>query len=237
MQVRSRRSRVAPMPAISVTTSSYPPLNVQVHTPRLSLLGATDELLERLVPVVRKGVVTAAPWPFDDPMSLYKDSPDREWAWLRGVWAGRAKVSDSFWRLYFVVVVDEEPVGMQDLTGTNFSAFGTVETFSWLGPDVRGRGLGKEMRQAVLHLAFEGLRARQADSGAFIDNHASNRVSQALGYQPNGLDWSTRRGDAAEISRWRLTRDAWSTGRRDDIELIGVAECLPVLGIPDLHDH
>jgi hypothetical protein len=63
------------------------------------LLGAAGDLLERLVPVVRKGVVTAAPWPFDDPMSLDKDSPDREWAWLRGVWAGRAKVSDSFWRL------------------------------------------------------------------------------------------------------------------------------------------
>ncbi len=28
----------------------------------------------------------------------------------------------------------------------------------------------------------------------------------------------------------------WSTGRRDDIELIGVAECLPVLGIRDLRD-
>jgi RimJ/RimL family protein N-acetyltransferase len=224
------------MAATSVSISSYPPLNVQVHTPRLSLLGATDELLERLVPVVRKGVVTVAPWPFDDPMSLYRDSPEREWAWLRGVWAGRAKVSDSFWRLYFVVVVDDEPVGMQDLIGTNFSAFRTVETFSWLGPDVRGRGLGKEMRQAALQLAFAGLGARQADSGAFFDNHASNRVSRALGYQPNGVDWSTRRGDAAEINRWRLTRDTWSTGRRDDIELIGVAECLPVLGIRDLRD-
>ena len=224
------------MPASSVTTSSYPPLNVQVRTPRLSLLGATDELLERLVPVVRKGVVTAAPWPFDDPMSLYKDSPDREWAWLRGVWAGRAKVSDSFWRLYFVVVADGEPVGIQDLIGTNFSVFGTVQTFSWLSAVVRGRGLGKEMRQAVLHLAFEGLGARQANSDAFFDNHASNRVSQALGYQPNGVDWATRRDDAAEINRWRLTRDAWSMGRRDDIELIGVAECLPVLGIRDLPD-
>lgn len=106
-----------------------------------------------------------------------------------------------------MVVVDGEPVGMQDLIGTNFSAFGTVETFSWLSADARGRGLGKEMRQAVLHLAFEGLAARQADSGAFFDNHASNRVSQALGYQPNGVDWATRRGDAAEINRWRLTRD------------------------------
>ncbi|MFL6136519.1 MAG: GNAT family N-acetyltransferase [Frankiaceae bacterium] len=204
---------------------------MQVHAPRLSLLGATDDLLRELVPAVRKGVATAPPWPFDDPMSLYKDNPDREWAWLRGIWAGRAKVSDSFWRLYFVVVVDDEPVGMQDLIGTSFSAFGTVETFSWLSTGARGHGLGKEMRQAVLHLAFDGLGARQADSGAFVDNHASNRISQALGYAPNGVDWSTRRGDAAEVNRWRLTRERWLDGRRDDIELVGVAECLPVLGI------
>ncbi|OZM74994.1 GNAT family N-acetyltransferase [Amycolatopsis antarctica] len=220
------------MPTNSVTASAYPPLNVRVCTPRLTLLGATDELLERLVPVVRKGVVTAAPLPFDDPMSLYQDSPDREWGWLRGVWAGRGKVSDSFWRLYFVVIVDGEPVGMQDLIGTDFSRFGTVDTFSWLSPETRGRGLGKLMRQAALHLAFEGLGARQAGSDAFVDNHASNRVSQALGYRPNGFDWDTRRGEAAEIQRWRLTREQWSARRSDDIELSGVAECLPVLGIP-----
>ena len=224
------------MPATCVTRSSYPPLNVQVHTPRLSLLGATDDLLERLVPVVRAGVVTAPPWPFDDPMSLYEDSPEREWRWLRAVWAGRGRVSDSFWRLYFVVVVDDEPVGMQDLIGTNFSALGTVHTFSWLSSDARGRGLGKEMRQAVLHLAFEGLGAQHAGSDAFIDNDSSNRVSQALGYQPNGVDWATRRGDAGELTRWRLTREQWSTRRRDDIDLIGVAECLPVLGIRDPAD-
>jgi RimJ/RimL family protein N-acetyltransferase len=224
------------MPASPVNPSSYPPLNVQVHTPRLSLLGATDELLERLVPVVRKGVVREAPWPFDDPMSLYEDNPDREWAWLRRVWTGRGKVTDDFWRLYFIVVVDGEAVGMQDLIGNSFSAFGTVDTFSWVDVDVRGRGLGKEMRHAVLHLAFDGLGARQANSDAFLDNHASNRVSEALGYQPNGLDWATRRGDAAELQRWRLTRQQWSTGRRDDIELIGVAECLPVLGVRDAPD-
>lgn len=209
----------------------YPPLNVQVHTPALSLMGATDELLARLVPTVRKGIATEPPWPFDDPMSLYKDSPEREWGWLRGVWAGRGRVSDSFWRLYFVVVVDGEPVGMQDLVGKNFSAFGTVSSFSWLGPDVRGRGLGREMRQAVLHLAFEGLGAREAGSDAFFDNHASNRISATVGYEPNGLDWDTRKGEAAAINRWRLTREQWVKGRRDDISLVGVDDCLPVLGI------
>ncbi|HSR86014.1 MAG TPA: hypothetical protein VLM11_17705, partial [Streptosporangiaceae bacterium] len=93
---------------------TYPPLNLEVRTPRLTLAGATDELLERLVPVVRAGVADAAPWPFDDPMSLYADSPDREWRWLRAIWAGRARVDQSFWRLYFVVLLDGEPIGMQE---------------------------------------------------------------------------------------------------------------------------
>ncbi|WP_344922092.1 GNAT family protein [Streptosporangium oxazolinicum] len=225
------------MPTIAKTASPYPPLNVRVDTPQLSLLGATDDLLERLLPTVRKGVATVPPWPFDDPMSLYKDNPDREWAWLRGIWAGRAKVGDSFWRLYFVVVVDGEPVGMQDLVGIDFATFGTVTTFSWLGTEARGQGLGKEMRQAVLHLAFEGLGAREADSVAYVDNHASNRVSEALGYMPNGVSRSTRRGEAAEEKRWRLTRERWLKGKRDDIELVGVADCLPVLGIRSPRDH
>lgn len=219
------------MTSPSSNSSPYPPLNVEVHTPVLSLLGATDALLERLVPVVRKGVVTDPPWPFDDPMSLYKDSPDREWAWLRAVWAGRSKVSESFWRLYFVVVLDGEPVGMQDLIGIDFSTFGTVTTFSWLSPDVRHRGLGREMRQAILHLAFEGFGAREAESEAFLDNHASNRVSAALGYRPNGSNWATRRDEPAELNRWRLTRKQWLPSRRPDITLIGVDPCLPVLGI------
>ncbi|MEV7341843.1 GNAT family protein [Streptomyces sp. NPDC093544] len=219
------------MPTTASPLSAYPPLNVQVHTPRLSLLGATDELLERLVPTVRKGVVTQPPWPFDDPMSLYEDSPEREWGWLQGVWRGRGRVSASHWRLYFVVVIDGEPVGMQDLIGTDFAKFGTVTTFSWLSPSVRGDGLGKEMRQAVLHLAFDGLAAREASSDAFFDNHPSNRVSQALGYVPNGVTWDTRRGESAEIKQWRLTREQWIKRRRNDIELVAVGDCLPVLGI------
>src|SRR5712691_10230486 len=36
---------------------TYPPLNLQVRTPRLVLAGATDELLEQLIPVVCAGVV------------------------------------------------------------------------------------------------------------------------------------------------------------------------------------
>ncbi len=202
-----------------------------MRTPRLELVGATDELLHRLLPVVRAGVVGPDDAPFDDPMSLYADSPEREWRWLRAIWAGRARASPDQWRLYFVVLVDGEPAGMQDLIGTDFSLFGSVASFSWLAPAFRRRGLGREMRSAVLQLAFAGLAAREATSEAFIDNDASNGVSRSLGYEPNGTDWATRRGDPAILRRWRLTRERWEITRRSDIQLTGVEECKPLLGL------
>jgi RimJ/RimL family protein N-acetyltransferase len=212
--------------------STYPPLNLAVRTPRLTLAAATDDLLERLVPVVRAGVVTdGEPAPFDDPMSLYDDSPTREWRWMRGIWSGRSRVEAAFWRLYFVVCDGGEPVGMQDLIGINFATVGTVTSFSWLAPGARGRGLGKEARAAILHLAFAGFDAREATSEAFADNDASNRVSEALGYTSNGTTWDTRRGEVAQLLRWRLARDEWAPRRRTDIELSGVEECKPVLGL------
>jgi RimJ/RimL family protein N-acetyltransferase len=212
--------------------STYPPLNLAVRTPRLTLAAATDEMLERLVPVVRAGVAgDGEPAPFDDPMSLYEESPTREWRWMRAIWSGRSRVSESFWRLYFVVCDDGEPVGMQDLIATDFTALGTVHSFSWLAPAARGRRLGREARAAILHLAFEGFGAREAGSDAFVDNHASNRVSEAVGYTRNGTDWATRRGEATQLLRWRMTRDDWRPRRRADIELSGVEECKPVLGL------
>lgn len=210
----------------------YPPLDVRVITPKLELHGATDDLLAQLLPVVRRGMIGPPPYPFDDPMSLYEESPLRERKWLQAIWRGRSTVRPDAWRLYFVVVLGNRAVGMQDLIGVNFDTFRTVTSFSWLAPDFRQRGLGREMRSAILHLAFEGLGAAEATSEAFVDNTASNRVSAALGYQPNGSDWATRRGEPAVLNRWILRRDDWAMTRRADIDLIGVDECKPVLYIP-----
>lgn len=212
-------------------TLPYPPLHVEVTTPRLTLRGASDDLLAALAPVVRAGVVSGDEVPFDDPMSMYEDSPTREWRWLRGIWAGRGRVDPQWWRLYFVVDVEGRMVGMQDLIAADFPTFGVLTTFSWLSPELRGRGLGREMRSAILHLAFAGFDAREATSEAFFDNDASNAVSQSLGYQPDGLDWATRRGEPAQLRRWRLARHGWEQTRRGDISLSGVEACLPVLGL------
>ena len=209
----------------------YAPLRVEVRTPRLVLRGATDELLGELLPFVRAGVVGRDEAPFDDPMSLYADNPEREWRWLRRIWQGRATVTDEQWRLYFVVMIDNTPAGMQDLVARNFASLGTVSTFSWLAPAYRRRGFGKEMRAAVLELAFAGLGALEACSDAFTDNAASNGISQALGYEANGTEWATRRGERALLSRWKLSRERWDERRRSDITLLAVDACREALGL------
>src|SRR3978361_845377 len=101
---RAYRGYGAPMP------SMYPPLNLAVRTPRLTLAAATVALLWRLLPVVQAGVAPdGEPAPFDDPMSFYEDSPTREWRWMRRIWAGRSRVDPASWRLYFVGCAGGEP--------------------------------------------------------------------------------------------------------------------------------
>jgi RimJ/RimL family protein N-acetyltransferase len=209
----------------------YPPFQIEVTTPRLMLLGATDDQLERLIPVVRDGVVQGEELPFDDPMSFYEPSPTREWRWLRAIWRARARTEASWWRLCFVVDVDGELVGMQDLIAEDFPTFGAVTTFSWLAPHARGRGIGREMRSAILHLAFAGLGAREAASEAFVDNTPSNAISRALRYEENGTTWATRRGTPCELQRWTLSRARWETAPRTDIVFSGVEQCLAMLGL------
>jgi RimJ/RimL family protein N-acetyltransferase len=209
----------------------YPPLHVEVTTPRLRLRGATDDLLAQLMPIVQEGIVRDDEVPFDDPISHYEHSPEREWRWVRSVWRARSRVEPSFWRLPLVVDVDGSVVGMQDLIAEDFPTYGAVTTFSWLAPQARGHGIGREMRAAILHLAFAGFGAREATSDAFLDNDASNAISRSLGYQENGVTWATRRGQPFQLRRWVLDRASWQATKRADITMHGVEECLPVFGL------
>ena len=90
-------------------------------------------------------------------------------------------------------------------------------------------GIGTEMRAAVLQFAFDHLAARRARTSAFTDNAASNRVSQRLGYRPDGSATMARRGQPADLVRLVLdpghfVRPEWT------LEVSGAAGCLPLLG-------
>jgi len=231
-QREETRPRLGSCPFYDRSMSLYPPFDVRVVTPRVELRGATDDLLGMLAPLVASGKAMADPPPWDDPCSFYESDPDaRVRSWLQAVWRGRGTVRPDSWRLYFVVFADGEPIGQQDLTGREFDSFGTVESTSWVASDARGRGLGAEMRSAILHLAFEGLGAAEAHSEAAVDNAASNRVSERLGYQRNGTSWATHQGKPVLGQRWMLDRKTWQTRRRDDITLSGVEACRAALGL------
>jgi RimJ/RimL family protein N-acetyltransferase len=133
------------------------------------------------------------------------------------------------WWLSLVVREQGEPVGVQDIFAKQFAVRRTVETGSWLVQRAQGRGIGTEMRAAVLHLAFAGLDAEEAHSGSFADNPASAAVSQHNGYEANGEEIRDREGEPARLQRWLLTRANWMAHRRDDITIEGLDACLPLL--------
>jgi RimJ/RimL family protein N-acetyltransferase len=135
------------------------------------------------------------------------------------------------WKLHLAVVVDGEAVGVQDAFAKRFGVTRSFETGSWLGRDFQGRGIGTEMRAAVLHLGFAGLGARESHSGCWSDNPASAGVSRKLGYVDNGWETLDREGVPARMTKLLLTRDAWAPDRRDDIVIEGLDPCREMLGI------
>jgi Acetyltransferases, including N-acetylases of ribosomal proteins len=101
---------------------------------------------------------------------------------------------------------------------------------------MQGRGIGKEMRAAILHLAFAGLGADFASSGAFEDNTQSIGVTRSLGYVEKGWQIEDRDGKPVRDLRFLLDRHVWAQGQRIDIQIDGLAPCLPLLGITSIDE-
>jgi len=130
----------------------------------------------------------------------------------------------------FAAIVDGAVVGPQNITADNFKLLRTVNTFALL-LDHHGKGIGKEMRSAALHLSFDGFRALRAESDAFADNDESNGVSRSLGYEPNGTLLAPRPSGAALMQRHVMTREMWEHHHRNDIDIVGLQPCLAVLDL------
>jgi RimJ/RimL family protein N-acetyltransferase len=113
-----------------------------------------------------------------------------------------------------------------------FPSLRQFETGSWLGRDHQGRGLGRELREATLHLGFLGLGATLATTRAFDDNAPSLGVTHSLGYSPNGSTRGVRRGQLATTLAFELAIEDWETRlRRTDISIQGVEPCMKLLGL------
>ena len=139
----------------------------------------------------------------------------------------------------FAVLHHGRVVGRQDLMATQFGAGRVADTGSWLGLAHQGRGIGTEMRAAVLELAFTGLGATQVTSAAMLDNARSLGVSRRLGYQPDGVDTTVVRGVPVTLQRLRLTRENWERHRTVETRIEGLTPCRELFGLdaPDAAAH
>jgi RimJ/RimL family protein N-acetyltransferase len=149
---------------------------------------------------------------------------------MQFMWRTRAEWRPEHWHLGMAVVVDDHIVGVQALLAEDFAVLRTVTTGSWLGRIYQGKGIGTEMRTAIVHLAFAGLGAEYAQSRAFVDNQASTGVTRRLGYDEVGRQLVVRRDAAAWIADFRLPRSRWEQQRRDDITLTSVDACRQLFG-------
>jgi RimJ/RimL family protein N-acetyltransferase len=188
----------------------WPLFGLRIRTDRLELRVPTDDDVLGLLEVARGGVHDPGTMPFLVPWTD-QAPPEFERSFLQYHWGCRARWSQKSWDLNFVVVVDGKIVGSQGIAAANFATLRTVETGSWLGLEFQGQGIGKAMRAAVVAFAFGYLGAERIASGAFLDNPASQRVSQATGYEANGSNLVERRGTAAEQLRFALTKELWES--------------------------
>jgi RimJ/RimL family protein N-acetyltransferase len=203
----------------------WPLFGLVVRSPRLEIRQPREEEFGELLAVIASGIHDPATMPFTSPWTD-RPSPARERESAQWWWRQRADWTAEKWNFTGAVFVDGQVIGVQDITAEHFATLRSVHTGSWSGLAHQGQGLGKEMRQAILHLAFAGLGAQEAHSEAFFDNASSLATSRAVGYQPNGEALAPRRDGAALTLNVRIDRAAWEERRRDDIEIVGLESCL-----------
>ena len=207
----------------------FPPLGVRVVTPRLVLQMPSDEDLLLLLEVVAGGIHDPEETPFTNP---WTDTarPQRDRESLSFWWRTRATWSPTDWMWVAAIYVNGAPIGVQSMQAVDFATRRQVSSGSWLGRPFQGRGLGTEARAAMLHLAFEGLGAVAAHSGYVGGNAASRRVSEQLGYSPNGYVYEPVRDTLKQVHNLVLERSEWERRRRDDITIEGLEPCRELFG-------
>lgn len=209
----------------------WPLAALRLRTPALELRWPTPADLEALAALAADGVHEPGRQPF---LAPWTDAPPTERARsaLQFHWRQWAGWRPTDWSLGLVVLRDGVVVGTQGMEGKDFAVRREVSSGSWVGLRYHGQGIGTQMRAAILHLAFEGLGADQATSGAFADNAASMAVSRKLGYAHDGIDRHVAGGQVVVTRRFRLDRERWLAHRQIPVEISGLEACVSEFGLP-----
>jgi RimJ/RimL family protein N-acetyltransferase len=203
--------------------------DLRIWTDRLELRLPTEDNLMEMLAMAHGGIHDPGAMPFgfawtDQP------SPQFERSFMQFHWGTRASWSQEKWSLDLGVWFEGKLIGTQGMGAESFREARTVSTGSWIGREFQGRGIGKEMRSAVLGFAFDHLGAEWATSGSFLDNPASAAVSRALGYWEDGIETLAPRGEPKDLVHWRMHRDQWYERERPRVEVAGLERCWDMFG-------
>jgi len=138
--------------------------------------------------------LATAPWPY---------RPGDAEAWL----ATERRVSEPSLLIFRCTNAAPELVGA---TGFGRRPAGELEFGYWIARAHWGRGYATEAGRAMLATARHGLRLKRLHAGHFLDNPASGRVLEKLGFTPTGKivpHYSAGRGEAAPCRLFRLDLD------------------------------
>jgi RimJ/RimL family protein N-acetyltransferase/predicted GNAT family acetyltransferase len=207
------------------TRFPHPLSQLRLRTPRLELRVPTVGELRGLYAVAAAGIHDPGRMPFAVPWTDELDEPSFLAFHESTLWSSRPER----WDVVLAAFLDGRPVGVQSLRGERFAETRRVDTGSWLGRAFQGRGLGTEMRAAVLALAFDGLGAEVATSGAIDGNPQSLGVSRKFGYERVGSHVVAPRGEPIEHADLELRRDGFSSPVT--VEIDGLERVLPLFGV------
>jgi len=200
----------------------WPLFGLRLSTAKLELRLPTEHVLLHLVSLAPDDLEMDPAWPA-------LPGSGRAAGLLRWYWRAVGEWKVDHWRLPLAVWSEGELVGFQELEGERFPVLRGVESSSWLVSEARGLGIGKEMRAAVLSLAFDHLGAERAISGAWEWNESSLGVSRSLGYVDNGWDIHEHEGKPGVMRRLVLEKSAWDPTLWPT-EVEGLQPCLAWFG-------
>ncbi|GAA1854383.1 GNAT family N-acetyltransferase [Asanoa iriomotensis] len=207
----------------------WPLLALRVRVGPVELRPPSEADLAALAALAFDGVQKPGTRTFLTPWTDLPPAERARWV-VQSTWSDFGDWTPASWSLGLAALRDGVVVGMQALRASSFGQLREVGTWSWLGLSHQGRGTGTLMRQAVLHLAFEGLGAEQAATASFVDNPAPLAVSHKLGYENDGITRDLLHNEVVVSQRLRLTRARWASLARPEVSVVGLEPCLPLFG-------
>ncbi|MEU0496884.1 GNAT family N-acetyltransferase [Mycobacterium sp. NPDC006124] len=214
-----------------MTGAVWPLFDLHASTPSLTLRYVTDDLAMELAELAAHGIHDPQTMPFSEPWTDV-EPPELQRNSVRYFWRCRAETTSANWHLNLAAHDRAGTLlGVCTLSAENFPTTRTATTGSWLGRRLQGRGHGREMRQAALHLIFAGLDGDTAVTRAWHDNAASLGVTRSLPYSEREPVREPRRGSLDTMLVFTMDRLQWQTVARTDVQLGGIEPVREFLGI------